>query len=78
MAVPADAAGKKKRNRAHEGQMLSRFDRNADAKIDGQEAERVRAAFSDLSALDTDHDGKLSDSEISAAKVPAGKRKKKQ
>jgi hypothetical protein len=35
---------------------------------------RLQAAYASLAALDTDHNGQLSDSEIAAAKVPVGKR----
>jgi hypothetical protein len=74
-SAPAEAGGKK--NRAGAGRVLGRFDRNQDSKIDGTEADRLRTLYSTLAALDTDHDGQLSDSEISAAKVVASKRQRK-
>ena len=76
-SAPANAADGKKGKRAGAGRMLGRFDRNGDGKIDGKEAEHVRGIYSALAALDTDHDGKLSYSEVAAAKVQTGKRKKK-
>lgn len=77
LSAPVDAAKGKKRERATGGRMLNRFDRNGDGKIEGQEAERLRAVFAGLAALDTDRDGKLSDSEVAAAKIRPGKRKQK-
>lgn len=49
--------------------MLSRFDSNHDGSIDSTEAVRVRNAYEALKALDTNKDGQLSDSEITAMKV---------
>lgn len=72
----AHAGGGKKRGSTGT-RVLGRFDRNQDGKIDGEEAERLRGLYSALAALDTNHDGQLTDSEISTAKVVAGKRKKK-
>ncbi len=75
-AVPSYAGGGRKRGAAG-ARVLGRFDRNKDSKIDGEEAERLRSVYSAMAALDTNHDGQLSDSEISAAKVVTAKRKKK-
>jgi hypothetical protein len=75
LASVAEAAGKKRG--AGSGRVLGRFDRNQDTKIDNQEAERLRRMYSAVYALDTDRDGKLSDSEISAAKVVPAKRPRK-
>jgi Ca2+-binding EF-hand superfamily protein len=79
-AAPAEAA-KGKKNRAGKGdkrsaRVLARFDANHDGTIDTTEAERVRAAFDALKALDKDNDGKLSESEVVATKVPQAKGKK--
>jgi hypothetical protein len=52
------------------GRMLGRFDANHDGSLDATEAQRVRMAFEALKNLDTDKNGELSDSEITAAKVP--------
>jgi hypothetical protein len=49
--------------------MLGRFDANHDGSLDTTEAQRVRKAFEALKNLDTDKNGELSDSEISAAKI---------
>lgn len=57
--------------------MLSRFDRNQNGTIDGQEVARVQAAYAALAALDADKNGVLSESELAAAKVPAGGRRGK-
>lgn len=75
---PALAGGGKKgkKGNAATGRILSRFDRNHDGSLDSQEAERLKTAYSALAALDTDHDGKLSDTEVAAAKVPAAGAKK--
>jgi Ca2+-binding EF-hand superfamily protein len=79
-AVPADAAKRNREDRMA-GRMMGRFDANKDGSIDTSEAERVRKAFDALKALDIDNDGKLSDTEITAAKVVVrkggGKRKQK-
>ena len=62
--------------------LLKKFDTNANGKIDGAEIEAVRKEFATttdetLKALDQDHDGKLSDTEIAALNTPAKKIKKK-
>jgi hypothetical protein len=77
LAAPAEAGGKKAgKGAANGGRFLSRFDRNQDGKLDGQEAVRLQAIYTSLYALDTDHNGQLSDAEIAAAKIPAGGAKK--
>jgi hypothetical protein len=76
ISAPSYAGGGKKQRGAG-GRVIGGFDRNQDGKIDGEEAERLRGVYTAMAALDTNHDGQLSDSEISAAKVVTGKRKKK-
>ncbi len=81
--VGAEAAAKAKKNKKAGGpptaQILARFDRNHDGVLDAGEAAHVRHVFEALQSLDTDKDGKLSDSEITAAKVAKkGERRKKQ
>ena len=61
-------------------QAMKRFDKNADGKIEGAEAEALRKAFNGkrreaLKAFDKNNDGKLDDAEITAIK--AGKTGKK-
>lgn len=56
--------------------MLSRFDANRDGSLDTNEAQRVRTAYQALKNLDTDKNGELSDSEITAAKIPKRKGKR--
>lgn len=77
-AVPAQAAkaGKGKKG-AKSGRVLVRFDRDHNGTIDGAEVARVQAAYTALAALDTDKNGELSETELAAAKVPAGKGGKK-
>lgn len=73
IAVPAQAAkGTKGKKGARPGRVLARFDRDHNGKIDGKEATRVQAAYAALAKLDTDHNGELSESELAAAKIPAG------
>ena len=76
----ADAAKTKKERRAAGGErLLSRFDRDHNGSLDSKESERVQKAFAVLKKLDTDNDGKLSDSEIGAAKIEKREpRKRKQ
>ncbi len=65
------------------GKALHAYDANGDGKIDGAEIEAVRSAFAadkegGLKSLDKDADGKLSDEEITSAKMKAkGEKKKK-
>jgi len=71
-SVPLEAAKPRKAERAENraaARMLGRFDRNHDGSLDTSEAQRVRKAFDALKDLDSDKNGELSDSEISAAKV---------
>jgi hypothetical protein len=68
----AEAAKTGKSDRAEKrvaARMLGRFDANRDGSLDTSEAQRVRKAFEALKNLDTDKNGELSDSEITAAKV---------
>jgi hypothetical protein len=77
-AAPAEAAKKNKANRdghANVGRILSRFDRNNDGSLDQRESEHVRRFFGAVKSLDSDKNGELSDSEITAAKIE--KRQKK-
>lgn len=62
--------------------LLKKYDTNANGKIDGDELEAVRKDFTGtsdeaLKALDKDHDGKLSDTEIAALGGTPKKIKKK-
>ena len=65
-------------------QVLKRFDKNADGKIEGAEAEALRKAFNGkrreaLKAFDKNSDGKLDDAEIAAIKAgKPGKKAEKQ
>lgn len=85
LALPATAfagkGAKKQKAAQSEGngksvtaqQVLKRFDKNADGKIEGAEAEALRKAFNGqrhdaLKAFDKNSDGKLDDSEIAAIK----------
>jgi hypothetical protein len=79
LVLPAHAGAGKKGAKGSKGgaSVLARLDRNHDGSFDSAESERVIALYAALSALDTDHDGKLSESEVAAAKVPAGRKKKK-
>jgi hypothetical protein len=67
----------RKDGRASAGRVLSRFDRDSNGSLDASEAERVRRLFNMLKALDTDNDGKLSDSEAAAAKIEKRQGRKK-
>ncbi len=83
--APAAFAAKGDRKKAANtasSDLVKKFDANANAKIDGAELEAVRkdfAASADLNikALDKDHDGKLSDTEIEAMNTAAPKKIKK-
>ena len=72
--TPAEAAKGQKRQQRAAARMLGRFDANNDGTLTAKEAERVRRVFTTLKELDSDKNGELSDSEISAAKVTKGKR----
>jgi EF hand len=77
IAAPAQAAkGTKGKRGANPGRILSRFDRDKSGAIDGAEVAHVQTAFTALATLDTDKDGKLSESEVAAAKIEAGRKKK--
>jgi hypothetical protein len=73
-AAPAEAAkaGKGKKGGRH----LTRFDRDHNGAINGEEVARVQAAYARLAALDTDKNAELSESELAAAEVPVSKRGK--
>ena len=86
LAIPSTSfAGKGKGNKAGKGagKAAAQYDTNANGMIDGDEIEALRKAFAadptgPLKAIDTDNDGKLSDSEISAIKIhKKGDKKKK-
>ena len=73
-ALPAEAA-KGNKNKAGQGdrqgkRMLAHFDTNRNGTIDSDESARLRSAFNVLRDLDKDKNGKLSDEEIAATKVP--------
>ena len=76
LTAPAQAGKGKKGAAAGDapkaGKILKEYDKNADGKIDGDEATALRKAFdggdAGLKGLDTDKDGKLSDGEIAAIK----------
>jgi len=75
-SIPAEAAqGAKagKRGRPNQARFLSRFDADHNGSIDTTEAERVRLAYDAMKKLDTNGDSQLSDSEITAAKIPQRK-----
>ena len=73
--APAQAGKGKKKGGS---EALTKYDTDANGKIDGKEVDAVRAAFTAKEAaavaLDTNSDGVLSDEEIAAA---GGKQKKK-
>jgi hypothetical protein len=81
LALPISASaakpGRKKAAAAADARVLARFDRNHNQRIDENEARAARRLFGALSGLDTDKNGQLSDSEISAAKIaePAAQKK---
>ncbi len=83
--APASYAAKGDRKKAANtasADLLKKFDTNANGKIDGDELEAVRKDFAssadlNIKALDKDHDGKLSDSEIEAMNTAAPKKIKK-
>lgn len=63
--------GRKNQKSVPAQQVLKRFDKNADGKIDGSEAAALRKAFEGknraaLKGLDTNKNGKLDDDEIAA------------
>ena len=84
LAIPSTSfAGKGNKAGKGAGKAAAQYDTNANGMIDGDEIEALRKAFAadpngPLKALDTDSDGKLSDSEISAIKIhKKGDKKKK-
>lgn len=83
ITAPAHAGkGKKGKKGPDAGVVLARFDRDNNGKIDGKEATRLAGLYAALATLDTDKDGKLSESELAAAKIDSsaaakgGKKKK--
>ena len=79
--LPAEAA-KGNKNKPAQGdrqgkRMLAHFDTNHDGTIDTNESARLRSAFDVLKSIDKDNNGKLSDEEIAATKVPQLKGGKK-
>ncbi len=83
--APAASAAKgdrKKDKNAPTSELVKKFDLNANGKIDGAELEAVRKDFTgsadlNIKALDKDHDGKLTDTEIEALNTAAPKKIKK-
>ena len=85
------AAAEKNQKAVTAQQVLKRFDKNGDGKIEGAEAEALRKVFNGkrhdaLRAFDKNSDGKLDDAEIAAIKAdkpgkkaerPAKKKKEK-
>jgi len=72
-ALAAKADGKK-------AKLIAKYDKNGNGVIDGAEMDAFRkdfmgAAHEELKEFDTDHDGKLSDDEITAIKPGAGAKK---
>lgn len=83
LLAPAAHAAKGDRQKPKEATaaLLKKYDTNANGKIDTDEAAALRADFATttdeaLKALDKDHDGKLSETEV-AALGGAKKAKKK-
>jgi len=72
IAAPAQAGGGKKGEAS--ARVLAHFDKDHNGVIDGAEVARVQAVYAALYALDTDHDGKLSETELAAAKIPTGRK----
>ena len=70
---PLAHAGKKRQPSA--GQILGRFDRDQNGKVDGKESERLKTLYATLAALDKDHNGQLSDEEIATDSVEQSARK---
>lgn len=84
--APAAYAAKAKKTAATNTEanaaLLKKYDANANGKIDGDELVALRKDFTDttdeaLKALDKDHDGKLSDTEIAGLSETPKKVKKK-
>ncbi len=81
LAISAPCAfAKKPKGEAKGGaNVFSKYDKNANGVIDGDEIAAVKAALatdSDLKKFDTNSDGKLDDNEVAAIK-PAGSATKK-
>ena len=78
-AFAAKADGKKAKKLAA---LIAKYDKDGNGVIDGDERDALRKDFAanptgELAEFDTDHDGKLSDEEIAAIKMPAAGGKKK-
>ncbi len=58
---------------AQSARLLARFDTNSNGVIDADELPRLQAMYAALYALDTNHDGQISESEAAAAKIPVRK-----
>lgn len=75
VAAPAQAKGKKGKKGGASSKVLSHLDKDHNGTIDGAEATKAQAIYAALYALDTNHDGQLSESELAAAKIQAGGKK---
>ena len=75
VAIPTSSfAGKGKKEGKGGSKAAAQYDANSNGMIDGAEVEAIQKAFDadktgPLKELDTDSDGKLSDTEISAIKI---------
>jgi hypothetical protein len=73
VSAPAFAGkGKGKKGAGNPARVLAHFDKDHNGVIDGKEATKAQAVYAALYALDTNHDGQLSESELAAAKIPTG------
>ena len=72
IAAPAQAGKGKAGKKGGSSRVLARLDRDHNGTIDGAEAAKAQALYGALYALDTNHDGQLSESELAAAKIQAG------
>ena len=81
ITAPAQAGGGKKKNKGG-ADVLATYDKNANGKIDGEEVDALKKDFAagkpEVKALDTNHDGTLSDEEIAAVGGKKHKKKKNQ
>ncbi len=78
IAAIKPGAGSKKKQIMKE--IIAKYDKNGNGIIDGEEKEAMRKDYAanpncELKQFDTDHDGKLSDEEIAAIKLPGSKKK---
>ena len=73
IAAPAQAGkGNKGQKGGHSARVLAHFDKDHNGVIDGQEVAHIQAVYAALAVLDTDKNGELSESEVTAAKIPVG------